>query len=83
MSKLVNTADASSFLPGVRAPVLGLYPTSGQITSDRQEDLLREGLANFTMLHLPTAYHMVQLLYPEECTEALLRFCAQHDPHLR
>ena len=83
MSKLVNTADASSFLPAVRAPVLGLYPTSGQITSDRQENLLREGLANFTMLHLPTAYHMVQLLYPEECTEALLRFCAQHDPDLR
>ena len=79
MSKLVNAADASSFLPNIRAPVLGLYPTSGQITSDRQEALLRDGLADFTMVHLPTAYHMVQLLHPEECTDALRRFCAQHD----
>jgi 3-oxoadipate enol-lactonase len=80
MSKLVNAADASSFLSEVKAPVLGLYPTSGQITSDRQETLLREGLADFKMVHLPTAYHMVQLLYPEECTAELLRFCSRHDP---
>ena len=79
MSKLVNAADASSFLSGVRAPVLGLYPTSGQITSDRQEALLREGLRNFEMVHLPTRYHMVQLLYPEACTDELLRFCTRHD----
>ncbi len=79
MSKLVNAVDASSFLPDVKAPVLGLYPTSGQITSDRQEKLLRDGLADFEMVHLPTEYHMVQLLYPEECTAALLRFCVQND----
>ncbi len=79
MSKLVNAADASSFLPDVKAPVLGLYPTSGQITSDRQEILLREGLAEFQLVHLPTEYHMVQLLYPRECTEEILRFCSIYD----
>ena len=79
MSKLVNAADASSFLPEVRAPVLGLYPTSGQITSAAQEAKLRDGLADFTLVHLPTPYHMVQLLYPELCTREVLQFCARHD----
>lgn len=79
MSRLVNEADASSFLPAVRAPVLGLYPTSGQITSAAQEARLREGLADFELIHLPTPYHMVHLLYPEDCTREVLRFCMQHD----
>lgn len=79
MSKLVNSANASGFLPDIQAPVLGLYPTSGQITSAAQEKLLREGLAQFEIQHLPTPYHMVQLLYPEACTSALSEFCARHD----
>lgn len=79
MSKLVNAANASAFLPEIKAPVLGLYPTKGQITSDRQETLLREGLAEFEMLHLPTEYHMVQLLHPVECAAAVRRFCTAHD----
>lgn len=79
MSKLVNDANASAFLPEIKVPVLGLYPTKGQITSDRQETLLREGLSEFEMVHLPTEYHMVQLLHPVECTAAVRRFCTAHD----
>ena len=79
MSKLVNAADASAFLPAVKCPVLGLYPTAGQITSDAQEDMLRKGLADFDMIHLPTGFHMVHLLYPKTCAGAMLRFCARHD----
>lgn len=79
MSKLVNAANAQDFLPAVEAPVLGLYPTSGQITGPAQEEMLRRGLERFEIKHLPTAYHMVQLLYPAACTTALLDFCARHD----
>jgi 3-oxoadipate enol-lactonase len=79
MSKLVNGANASAFLPAVTCPVLGLYPTAGQITSDAQEDMLRKGLADFEMIHLPTGFHMVQLLYPRTCAAEVLRFCAQQD----
>lgn len=79
MSKLVNGADASGFMPGVKCPVLGLYPTSGQITSDAQETMLRKGLADFELIHLPTSFHMVQLLYPKTCAEQVLHFCARHD----
>ena len=68
MSQLVNNASAADFLPKVEVPVLGLYPSGGQITSDEQVRLLKEGLPSFELHHLPTAYHMVQLLYPEECT---------------
>ena len=79
MSKLVNAANAVSLLPAVKAPVLGLYPTSGQITSDAQEQLLRGGLARFELIHLPTSYHMVQLLCPATCAGHVARFCARHD----
>src|SRR5438128_1637065 len=37
---LVNGANAAAFLPQVEAPVLGLYPTEGQITSAEQEAML-------------------------------------------
>jgi len=79
MSQLVNAADASAFLPAVQAPVLGLYPTGGQITSAAQEARLREGLREFELIHLPTPFHMVHLLYPEFCTREVLRFCARCD----
>ena len=79
MSKLVNRANASDLLPDVKCPVLGLYPTSGQITSDAQEGLLKDHLEDFELIHLPTGFHMVQLLYPRTCTEHVLRFCARHD----
>lgn len=79
MSKLVNSANASALLGDVKAPVLGLYPNAGQITSEQQIGLLEEQLSNFRLLRLPTDYHMVQLLFPEQCTEALIAFLKQHD----
>jgi 3-oxoadipate enol-lactonase len=82
MSKVVNAANASNFLPDVQAPVLGLYPTSGQITTAAQEIRLRDGLTDFELIHLPTSFHMVHLLFPEACTKEVLRFCAQHDQAL-
>ena len=79
MSKLVNSANAQDLLPQIKLPVLGLYPTQGQITSNAQKSMLTEGLEQFELMHLPTNYHMVQLLYPEECTDALISFCSRHD----
>ena len=79
MSQLVNSASAADFLPKVEVPVLGLYPSGGQITSDEQVSLLKEGLPSFELHHLPTAYHMVQLLYPEKCTRFLDAFCSRID----
>jgi len=79
MSQLVNSANAADFLPKVEVPVLGLYPNGGQITSDEQVELLKEGLRSFELHHLPTPFHMVQLLYPEECARFLDAFCSRID----
>lgn len=78
MSRLVNKSNAKDFLSQINVPVLGLYPTAGQITSDKQVDLLHEGLKDFNIVHLPTNYHMVHLLYPELCTNALKQFLSKH-----
>lgn len=79
LSKLVNEANAQELLADIDLPVLGLYPTEGQITSATQERLLRDGLKNIEIVHLPTPYHMVQLLFPKTCTEALIAFCSRQD----
>ncbi len=79
ISKLVNGANAAGFLPRIRVPVLGLCPSGGQITSDAQVEMLIDGLADFEIHHLPTGYHMVQLLYPKECAQYLDAFCTRVD----
>ena len=37
---LLRHASAQEFLTRINSPVLGLYPTSGAITSSEQEELL-------------------------------------------
>lgn len=78
-SRLVNGANAASFLSAIRAPVLGLYPTDGPITSAEQEAMLLEKLPGMTMVHLPTRYHMVHHIAPATCATELLHFVARHD----
>ena len=41
--------------------------------------MLKDGLADFEIHHLPTGYHMVQLLYPKECTQYLDAFRTRVD----
>jgi 3-oxoadipate enol-lactonase len=78
-AKLVNEANAAAFLPQVKAPVLGLYPTQGPITSAEQEAMLLEKLRDFRIVHLPTRYHMVHHIAPATCAAHLLHFIAQYD----
>jgi 3-oxoadipate enol-lactonase len=76
---LVNGANAAGFLPRVKAPVLGLYPTDGPITSAEQEQMLVENLRDFKIVHLPTRYHMVHHIAPAACATALLHFMGTCD----
>jgi 3-oxoadipate enol-lactonase len=78
-AKLVNGANAASFLPQVQCPALGLYPTEGPITSAEQEQMLIDKLRDFRIVHLPTRYHMVHHIAPAACATTLLHFLAQHD----
>jgi 3-oxoadipate enol-lactonase len=79
MARLVNDANASSFLNKIDAPVLGLFPTAGPITSAEQEQMLIDNLRNFRLVHLSTRYHMIHHVAPATCATHLLHFIAQHD----
>jgi len=79
MSRLLHGFSAEPFLARIEAPVLGLYPTAGPITSAEQEQLLASGIHNLRMVHLPSSFHKVQLLFPAACATHLLHFAAQHD----
>src|ERR1035437_204092 len=78
MSRLAATVDVTPILTQVRAPVLGLYPKGGRVTSE-QEAALKAGLADFCLVHLPIAYHMIWTLAPATCADHILHFMALHD----
>ena len=76
---LLRHAHAGEFLPRIAAPVLGLYPTAGLLTGNEQERLLREGIRDLRLIHLPSASHAILTLFPATCATHLLHFAAQHD----
>jgi pimeloyl-ACP methyl ester carboxylesterase len=79
MAELAMASDATPYLPRISAPVLGLYPTHGTLTSSAQEQLLRTHVRNLTYVRLPSKYHMAQHIAPASCARLLLHFAAQHD----
>ena len=79
MATLVNGANAAAYLPLNKAPGLGLYPTSEPLTSAEQEQMLKENIHDFGVVHLPTRYHMVHHIAPATCAGHVLHFIAQHD----
>ncbi|MGZ5127531.1 MAG: alpha/beta fold hydrolase [Burkholderiales bacterium] len=76
---LVNSANMLPYLPRVQAPVLGLYPSEGPITTPEQKQMLRDNLKNVRLVQLPGTFHKVQLMYPAACATHLMYFAAQHD----
>ena len=79
MGGLVNRANVASYLPNIIAPVLGLYPTAGPLTTPEQEQILISSIRNLRIVHMPAAYHKIQLMFPAACAMHLLHFIAQHD----
>lgn len=78
MSRLAAKVDVTPVLDQVGAPVLGLYPAGGRITA-QFEAVLREKIPQIRLLHLPTSYHMIWMLEPAICAEAILHFMALYD----
>ncbi len=76
---LLRHANATALLPRIAAPVLGLYPTAGLLTTNEQADLLRAGIRKLSMIHLPSSSHAILTLFPATCAGHLLHFAAQHD----
>ncbi len=76
---LLRHASAQDLLPRIGAPVLGLYPSTGSVTTPKQEKHLRAGIRNLRMIHLPTASHAILTLQPAACAQHVLHFAAQYD----
>ena len=79
MSKAMYAADIVQYLPRIEAPMLALYPTGGPRTGVEQEALLRKHVQRLSIVHLPSAFHKIQLTHTASCAQQLLHFMAQHD----
>ena len=79
MFQWVSEFNAVPYLPRIKAPVLGLYPSAGPITDETQMRLLQEGLSHLQIVRIPSQYHCIGTLHPAACALAVLHFAAQHD----
>ena len=79
MSRVLHAASALPYLAKIDAPVLGLYPSAGPITSAEQMTLLKQNIRNLRLIHLPSTFHKIQLMFPRACATYLLHFAAAHD----
>jgi pimeloyl-ACP methyl ester carboxylesterase len=79
MFRVVSTVDATPCLAKLTAPVLGIYPMAGVITTDEHTDLLRAKLRNFRIVRIPLRAHSLQIVAPATCANEVLHFVSQHD----
>jgi len=71
--------SAEPYLHRIKAPVLGVYPHHGPIAGNEQLELMREKIPDVRIVHVDLQYHMVQMLKPATCANAVLHFAAQFD----
>jgi len=79
MARLASKVDARPYLKRIEAPVLGLYPASGQVTTAEHLEQLRSDVKNIRIVYVPGPYHLVQSLQPSACAQQVLHFLALHD----
>jgi hypothetical protein len=75
----VSDLTAAPYLPRIKAPVLGLYPTAGPIAGDEQVEMLKAGVADITIVRHPSQYHCIQSFAPATCATEVLYFAARHE----
>ena len=73
-SELVNSANASVFLPQIASPTLAIMPTQGQITDAEQEQLLSTLVKDIQIEHIDSPYHMIHLTHHDDCIDKVLKF---------
>ncbi|MPZ42775.1 MAG: alpha/beta fold hydrolase [Betaproteobacteria bacterium] len=79
MSRVMHAASVLPYLARIEAPVLGLYPSAGPITTEEQQAMLRTHIRRLTLIHLRSEFHKIQLMFPRTCATHLLHFAAAHD----
>jgi 3-oxoadipate enol-lactonase len=79
MQKLFYSLDAAPYLPRIKAPLLGLYPSHDTHTTPAQLELLRSAVPDHTIIHIEQQYHNLHCLHPATCATHVLQFAARHD----
>lgn len=79
VQKRILGVDATPYLKDIQAPVLGLYPAEGSITTPEQQQTLRDHVRNLSLIAIPTQYHNLFATQPAMCAQQVLHFAAQHD----
>jgi 3-oxoadipate enol-lactonase len=79
MQKLFYSLDAAPYLPRIKAPLLGLYPSHDTHTTPAQLELLRSAVPDHTIIHIEQKYHNLHCLHPAACATHVLQFAARHD----
>jgi 3-oxoadipate enol-lactonase len=79
MARFAMGVNVEPLLPKITAPVLGLFPSAGQIATTEQEATLRRLIPDVRTVRMSTPYHMVQFMQPAACAEQVLRFLLLQD----
>ena len=78
ISEIACAADVESYLPRIKAPTLGLYPSHGLLT--RGDDaVIEEKIPDVRIVRMSTSFHAIQFLMPAACATQVLHFAAQFD----
>jgi 3-oxoadipate enol-lactonase len=79
MANVAARMDVRPYLGKVRVPVLAVFPTSAANSANEHVQILRENVADLSVIHVPTTYHMIQAISPAACATHLLQFIARKD----
>ena len=74
MSRALHASSALPYLSKIEAPVLGLYPSAGPITSDEQMQMLKQHIRKLQVIRVPSTFHKIQLMFPRTCATHLLQW---------
>jgi len=75
----VADLTVAPYLPRIKAPVLGIYPTAGPIAGDEQIQVLRSCVPDIRIVRSRSRYHSIQSFEPAACAQEVLYFAAQFD----
>ncbi|MGE0800470.1 MAG: alpha/beta fold hydrolase [Lautropia sp.] len=79
LSELAEVVDLSDALPGIKAPVLGIYPAGAKVADDEQMKRLQTQVADFTLVRMKNSTHTIMSLEGAACAKTLLAFAATHE----
>lgn len=79
LSVLLQEISAMEYLPRIKAPVLGLYPSSFATANSEQEEKLVAGIGGLRIIHVPIKSQAILTLKPAMCAQQVLHFAAQFD----